>query len=206
MSRRLCRARALARRQRTAHHRQRHARQYTKRSTGPTTAAIAQNWLDLRAERSLSTFDQRHLLNLQVQYTSGQGLDGGTLMGGWPGRLLKEWTVLTRSTTAPDCRRRRSIQRFCRHRRGSARSGPALTGAPIYAFARRLASECGGLRRAAAGPMGNGGQKLDHRAGPVQSGRLSARTFRPNGRFYLDARVDATNLLNHASSPAGIRP
>jgi len=24
-----------------------------------------------------------------------------------------------------------------------------------------------------------------------------ARTFRPNTRFYLDARVDATNLLNH---------
>ena len=27
-------------------------------------AQVAQNWLDLRAERSLSTFDQRHLLNL----------------------------------------------------------------------------------------------------------------------------------------------
>jgi hypothetical protein len=25
-----------------------------------------------------------------------------------------------------------------------------------------------------------------------------ARTFRPGGRFFLDARVDATNLLNHA--------
>jgi hypothetical protein len=24
-----------------------------------------------------------------------------------------------------------------------------------------------------------------------------ARTFRPSGRFFLDARVDATNLLNH---------
>lgn len=23
------------------------------------------------------------------------------------------------------------------------------------------------------------------------------RTFRPTGRFYLDVRIDATNLLNH---------
>ena len=39
--------------------------------------AIAQHWLNLRAERSLSTFDQRHLLIVQAQYTSGQGLEGG---------------------------------------------------------------------------------------------------------------------------------
>ncbi len=44
----------------------------------------------------MSSFDQRHLLNVQAQYTTGQGLEGGTLLGGWPGRLLKEWTVLTR--------------------------------------------------------------------------------------------------------------
>ena len=61
--------------------------------SGSTQPAIAQNWLNLRAERGLSTFDQRHLLNLQAQYTSGEGMGGGTLMGGWTGRLLKEWTV-----------------------------------------------------------------------------------------------------------------
>jgi hypothetical protein len=36
-------------------------------------AVIAQDWLNLRAERSLSSFDQRHLLNMQLQYTSGEG-------------------------------------------------------------------------------------------------------------------------------------
>ena len=60
----------------------------------PRSAQIAQNWLDLQAERSLSTFDQRQLLNLQAQYTTGQGLEGGTLLGGWRGRVLKEWTLL----------------------------------------------------------------------------------------------------------------
>jgi len=57
--------------------------------------AIAQNWLDLPAERGLSTFDQRHLLNAQLQYTTGMGIGGGTLMTGWKGRLLKEWTFLS---------------------------------------------------------------------------------------------------------------
>ena len=46
-------------------------------STSPSAnAQIAQDWLDLKAERSLSSFDQRHLLSLQAQYTTGQGLEG----------------------------------------------------------------------------------------------------------------------------------
>ena len=56
---------------------------------------IAQNWLDPKAERSLSSFDERQLASITAQYTSGEGLGGGTLMSGWSGRLLKEWTVQT---------------------------------------------------------------------------------------------------------------
>ncbi len=69
------------------------ADRHSRRRCRHPTAAFAQNWLDPRAERSLSSFDQRQLLNLQAQYTSGQGLEGGTLLGGWRGRALKEWTV-----------------------------------------------------------------------------------------------------------------
>src|SRR5262249_39014793 len=39
---------------------------------------IAQNWLDLAAERGPSSFDQRHLLSVQAQYTTGMGIGGGT--------------------------------------------------------------------------------------------------------------------------------
>ena len=52
---------------------------------GPAGLSIAQNWLDLRAERGLSTFDQRHLLSAQMQYTTGMGLAGGMLANGWKG-------------------------------------------------------------------------------------------------------------------------
>src|SRR6185436_13274495 len=56
-------------------------------------AVIAQNWLDLEAERARSNFDQRHQLTVETQYTSGVGLRGGALVGGWKGALLKEWTL-----------------------------------------------------------------------------------------------------------------
>ncbi len=61
-------------------------------------AVIAQNWLDLSAERGLSSFDQRHLVTLTGQYTSGMGIRGGTLMGGWRGVALKEWTIVATIT------------------------------------------------------------------------------------------------------------
>ena len=65
---------------------------------------IAQNWLDLAAERALSNFDQRHQLSLQAQYTTGMGLHGGTLVNGWKGALFKEWTTTTQITAAtPEC-------------------------------------------------------------------------------------------------------
>ena len=62
-------------------------------------AAIAQNWQDLDAERALSTFDQRHLLTAQVQYTTGVGVAGGALVDGFKGSLLKGWTFTGTLTT-----------------------------------------------------------------------------------------------------------
>src|SRR5262249_54559320 len=60
--------------------------------------AIAQNWLNLRAERAPSSFDQRHQLSVQTQYTTGVGVRGGGLLSGFKGGLFKEWTVATQLT------------------------------------------------------------------------------------------------------------
>ncbi|MBV8895921.1 MAG: TonB-dependent receptor, partial [Acidobacteriaceae bacterium] len=65
----------------------------TSASTAQGNLTIAQNWLNLAAERGLSTFDQRHLLTAKLQYTTGMGTGGGTLLEGWRGALFKEWTV-----------------------------------------------------------------------------------------------------------------
>jgi outer membrane receptor protein involved in Fe transport len=60
---------------------------------GQGNTPVAQNWLDLDAERALSSFDSRHNLTLSVQYSTGMGTQGGTLLNGWKGALLKDWTV-----------------------------------------------------------------------------------------------------------------
>ncbi len=75
-------------------------------NSSPQSAVVAQNWLDLNAERGLSTFDQRNLLNTQIQYTTGVGLGGGALLGGWRGKLLKRsdrpWPDIRREWSAGD--------------------------------------------------------------------------------------------------------
>ena len=156
----------------------------------------AQNWLDPRAERSLSSFDQRQLLYVQGQYTTGQGLEGGTLLGGWRGRALKEWTVqanMTYGTGLPED----PIYPFAVP--GTGYSGiirPDLTGAPIYSSG---AAHLNAAAYAAPLPGQWGTAGRNSITGPDQFSFTSqvARTFRPHGKWYLDIAVNSTNTLNH---------
>ncbi|MDP8980313.1 MAG: hypothetical protein M3O35_06960, partial [Acidobacteriota bacterium] len=55
---------------------------------------VAQNWLDLSAERGLSSFDRRHSFDMNGILTSPVGGPKSRLApGGWPARLLKDWTL-----------------------------------------------------------------------------------------------------------------
>jgi hypothetical protein len=167
-------------------------------SLSTPSAAIAQNWLDPRAERSLSNFDQRQLVNLQAQYTSGQGLEGGTLLGGWRGRALKEWTMagnLTYGTGLPETPLYPGIVP------GTGFSNiirPDLTGASIY-----NSGTAAHLNAAAySEPIGGWGTAgRDSITGPDQFtfNTQMNRTFRPHGKWYLDVAVSATNTFNHAA-------
>jgi hypothetical protein len=162
-------------------------------------ASIAQNWLDLGAEKALSTFDQRHLVNVQAQYTSGEGLKGGDLMSGWRGRILKEWTVgaqMNVGTGLPE------TPVYLAAVPGAAFTGtlrPSLTGAPVDKSASGLHLNAAAYSAPANGQWGTAGR--DSITGPAEFSLDSSmsRTFRPSQRIYLDARVSATNLLNHAA-------
>ncbi len=161
---------------------------------------IAQNWLDPRAERSLSSFDQRQLLNVTAQYTSGEGLRGGTLMGGWAGRLLKEWTFTTTiaaGTGFPE------TPIFPAAVPGTGVSGmlspirPDLTGASINNASAGRHVNAAAYTAPVAGQWGNAGR--DSITGPGQFTLNSSlnRTFRPRGKLYLDLQINSTNTLNH---------
>jgi hypothetical protein len=164
-------------------------------SAGP---AIAQNWLDLRAERELSSFDQRQLLNAQIQYTTGMGMGGRTLMSGWRGRIMKEWTIMSQfsaGTGLPE------TPVFLATAPGTGFTGtirPDLTGASIYSAPAGYHLNANAFSAPAAGAWGTA--RRDSITGPdtfTLNGAMS-RTFRLRNPFNLDVRVDGTNVLNHA--------
>ncbi len=50
---------------------------------GQGSSVLAQNWLDLRAERAVSSSNQTHRLSTGLQFSSGQGLHAAALLKGW---------------------------------------------------------------------------------------------------------------------------
>ena len=166
---------------------------------GGTNLAIAQNWLDLSAERGLSTFDQQHLLSLQMQYTTGMGLAGGTLVSGWKGAIFKEWTFATEVTAGSGLPQ---TPIYLAPVEGTGVTGtirPDYTGAPLYAAPRGFFLNPAAYTAPLPGQWGNAGRNSI--TGPAQF-TLSAslgRTFRVSDRFNLDLRIDSTNALNHVT-------
>jgi hypothetical protein len=164
--------------------------------TAPT-ASIAQNWLNLRGERGLSTFDQRHLLSTTFQYTTGTGIGGGTLMSGWRGRVYKEWTVsgqIVAGSGLPE------TPVYLAAVNGSGVTGPLR---PDRTSASTYAAPGGHFLNAAAytapqtGQWGNAGRDSITGPGSLTFNSSLSRTFRIFKTYNLDVRVDATNLLNH---------
>jgi len=172
----------------------------TSADTGQAGAApiIAQNWRDLRAERELSTFDQRQLVNVQIQYTTGMGMGGRNLMSGWSGRLLKEWTLTSQiaaGTGLPE------TPVFLAIVPGTGITGtirPDMTSASVYSAPAGYHLNVAAYSAPASGYWGT--SRRDSITGPGQftlNGSMS-RTLRLRNPFNLDLRIDATNLLNHA--------
>jgi hypothetical protein len=171
-------------------------------SSSSSAPSIAQNWRDLRAERGLSTFDQRNLIKAQLQYTPGMGSGGGTLLSGWRGRLLKEWTVMTQISAGSGLP---ETPQFLATVPGTGVTNtirPDRTGTPIYQSSGNYHLNVAAYASPAAGQWGTA--RRDSITGPglfSLDGSLS-RTYRLRAPFNLDVRVDAANLLNHVSYAA----
>jgi hypothetical protein len=165
---------------------------------GQGAAVIAQNWLDLSGERGLSNFDQRHLLNANLQYSSGTGLKGGTLMGGWRGALFKEWTTVTAIVAGSGLPETPVYSPGIVAGTGVSGSiRPNYTGASVYDAPAGLFLNPAAFTAPTPGQWGNAGR--DSITGPSQFSlnQSLSRTFRLTDRFNADFRFDATNALNH---------
>jgi hypothetical protein len=172
-------------------------------SSGASASAIvAQNWLDLRAERSLSSFDQRNLLNVQLQYTTGLGMGGGTLLGGWRGRAFKEWTVLTQITAGSGLPET-PIYPAAALGTGVANSiRPDRTSAPLYTASNGYFVNSAAFTAPVNGQWGDAGRNSIRGPATFTMNAALARTLRIHGNDSLDVRLEANNVLNHATFTA----
>jgi hypothetical protein len=162
-------------------------------------SAIAQNWLDLDAERGPSNFDQRHQITAQAQYTTGMGVAGGALLTGWKGALFKGWTVTSQLT-----------------------AGSGLPVTPVYLAAVPGTGFSGSIRAnliadptsgaafgyylnpaaftvPAAGQWGTAGRNSVRGPSQFSLNAGLGRTFLLGERLSLDWRLDATNVLNRVT-------
>jgi hypothetical protein len=161
--------------------------------------ALAQNWLDLEAEYARSNFDQRHQVVATVEYTTGAGILGGTLLDGWRGRLFKDWTITSQITTGSGTP---VTPIYFAPFAGTGITGatrPSLTGESIDPTSDDSYANRAAFVAPAAGEWGTAPRNAI--TGPSQfsmNGSVT-RTFRIGERINFDWRVDATNLLNRVT-------
>jgi hypothetical protein len=170
-------------------------------SLGGGGAVVAQNDQDLRAERGISSFNQRHTLNLFYVLSSPVAESGGLLHGsGWSLRMLKDWTISGGITAGSGTPLTARVLGNVSDTGGTGAVGSGradATGLPLY--------EGAGFFNLAAfaippsGRFGNAGRNTID--GPRRfSANLSlSRSFRIDDRRRMEFRVDSQNFLNHAS-------
>jgi trimeric autotransporter adhesin len=162
---------------------------------------IAQNWLDLRAERGLSSFDKRHELVVQGQFTTGALAGIGTFWDGWRGKILKDWTLSSQLTVGSGSPLTPVILAPVSGTGVTGTLRPNASGVTLYtegseAFLNPLA-----FTAPALGEWGNAGRNTITGPGEFSLNASLTRTFRVNERVSMDLRVDATNVLNHVTYP-----
>lgn len=161
----------------------------------------AQNWLDLSAERARSNFDQRHLMTLQTQYTTG-ATSLGALSTGKTGAFLREWTVATQLTFGTGLPLTPSYYAPVPGTGVTTSIRGDYTGEPIYDGPPGLNLNPAAFAIPQPGTWGNAGRNII--TGPKQFSFNASmgRTFRFGDRFNGDLRVDATNVLNTPVFPS----
>ncbi len=166
--------------------------------SGGSAAVVAQNWLDLSAERGLSTFDQRHQATITAQYSPGTGLHGGALLSGWHGAVLKGWTLTTTLTLGTGMPLTPNALLAVPPTGFTCCIRPEYTGASVYAAPAGRWLNPDAYIAPLPGQWGDAGR--DSITGPAQfalNGSMG-RTFTD----HLDVRFDVTNLLNNVTFPS----
>jgi trimeric autotransporter adhesin len=167
-------------------------------SFGGAGNTTAQNWLDLAAERGLSSFDIRHQFTLGFVWTSPVAGPGSHIASdGKVGRLLKDWQVsgnLTAQTGTPlTARVLGATQQLAQTGGiGSGRAnatGESISGGEFFNLAA--------FSVPASGTFGDAGRNTIPGPGTFGLNTAFARSFTFKERRRVEFRVEANNILNH---------
>ena len=171
---------------------------------GGAGALIAQNWLDLSAERALSNFDQRHVMRFTMQYTTGMGLHGGSLLSGWRGTAFKEWTASTVINVASGLPLNPQFPAIVQGTGLPGSIRPDYTGAPLYDAPSGLNLNPAAYAAPAPGQWGNAGRNSITGPSQFSINASAQRTFRLNDRFSATLQISSVNPLNHPTFPSWV--
>lgn len=172
-------------------------------SFGGAGNTVAQNWLDLAAERGLSSFDRRHVLTMNWVWTSPFGTANSRVPGDTrTGRLLRDWQLsggITAETGTP----------LTARALGNTASGLAQTGGVgsgrAEATGESLASATGFFNLAAftippAGEYGDAGRNTIPGPNLLSVNAAFGRSFQfGETRRRLEFRLEANNVLNQVN-------
>jgi hypothetical protein len=161
---------------------------------GQGGSMIAQDWLHLDAEHGPSNFDQRHVVTIQTQYSTGMGVHGGALLRGWKGAAFKGWTI-TSQITAGSGLPETPIYIQAIQGTGSTQVRPDPTGLPLYVETGGRFLNPAAYGAPALGHWGTAGRNSIVGPSQFSMNASMARTFHEN----LDLRLDSTNALNHVT-------
>ena len=163
---------------------------------------VAQNWLDLAAERGLSSFDRRHYFNANFVLTSPIAAAGSHVAAdSKTGRFLKDWQLsggIVAQTGTPLTARQlgNSAQLAQTGGVGSGRAdatGVAIDGAGMFFNPQAFAV-------APVGEYGNAGRNTIPGPGQFTLNFAFARAFQlSESRRRLEFRVESQNALNHVN-------
>jgi hypothetical protein len=174
---------------------------FSNTTLSPASLSVAQNWLDLGAERGPSSFDQRHLVTAQIQYTTGVGVTGGTLVDGVWGSIYKDWTVASQLTAGSGLPFT-PVSFVAVSGTGFVGIRPQLTGTPLLPAPAGAYANPAAYTTPAPGTWGDAGR--NSMRGPAQFGLDASvsRVFRLRGKTSFEWRITATNVLNRVTFSA----
>jgi trimeric autotransporter adhesin len=177
------------------------AASFGSRGLTPAALSVAQDWRNLAAERSPSSFDQRHRAEVTVQYTTGAGLKGGTLVDGLWGALWKDWTVATELNVGSGLPFT-PVAFLPVAGTGVVGIRPALTGVSVRPIASHTYANPEAFAAPSRGSWGDAGRNSLRGPGQFSMNLTVARVFRIGERRNLEWRLAANNVLNRVTFAA----